>query len=227
MDMPETNAPLDVPVEVFPRMKEKDPFKLLGIDIDASYEEICEAARYLKEQYSLHRPSVEAIELAEDKILKDSFKDRLQHGFRPIKKGGAKGRADGSKKSLVQRFVDIFEPTVSNTQIINDGAIFVALGIWAAWGYAVSDPAIPTAIAIAYCIYKFYDKRNKRDPEGPHWGGSPIWGAVGATFLSLFLSFGVSMMVSVTVPLPEPIAGAVATFFLIPTFLGLAALYVK
>ena len=66
--MPESQAPADLAVEVFPRLKERDPFKRLGIERDASFEEFQEARNFLVEQYRAHEPSREAIELAFDSV---------------------------------------------------------------------------------------------------------------------------------------------------------------
>ena len=37
--------------EVFPRVKERDPYRRLGIDSEASYEEVQDARNYLVETY--------------------------------------------------------------------------------------------------------------------------------------------------------------------------------
>lgn len=50
--------------------------------------------------------------------------------------------------------------------LVNDGAIYVALGIWAGWTAAASDPTLPLGAALAVAVWKLYDKRNKRNPGG-------------------------------------------------------------
>lgn len=52
------------------------------------------------------------------------------------------------------------------TTLVNDGSVFVALGIWAAWTAAASDPTLPLGAALAFAAWKLYDKRNKRNPGG-------------------------------------------------------------
>ena len=63
-----------------------------------------------------------------------------------------------------------------------------------AWQSASSDPTLPLGAAICFCTYRLFDKRRKRNPEGPYWGNSPVWGALGATVLGLVVGGLVSML---------------------------------
>lgn len=63
-------------VPVFPRYRLRDPYKLLGVDRDASEEEICSARNFLIQQYAGHEPSEEAIEGAYEKIIMKSYQQR-------------------------------------------------------------------------------------------------------------------------------------------------------
>ncbi|KAG5241142.1 protein CHAPERONE PROTEIN OF POR [Salix suchowensis] len=65
----------DRPV-IFPRIHVRDPYKRLGISREASEDEIQAARRFLVNQYSGHKPSVDAIESAHDKIIMQKFYDR-------------------------------------------------------------------------------------------------------------------------------------------------------
>ena len=56
-----------------------------------------------------------------------------------------------------------------------------------AWQSASSDPTLPLGAAICFCTYRLFDKRRKRNPEGPYWGNSPVWGALAATVAGLVL----------------------------------------
>eukprot|EP00878_Enallax_costatus_P019145 GHUV01020188.1.p1 GENE.GHUV01020188.1~~GHUV01020188.1.p1 ORF type:complete len:126 (+),score=33.24 GHUV01020188.1:139-516(+) len=53
----------------FSRLRERNPYRLLGVSKEASFEEIQDARNYLYEQYKWHEPSREAIEMAFDKLL--------------------------------------------------------------------------------------------------------------------------------------------------------------
>lgn len=62
-----------------------------------------------------------------------------------------------------------------------------------AWQSASSDPTLPLGAAICFCTYRLFDKRRKRNPEGPYWGNSPVWGALGGTIAGLLLGGLVSI----------------------------------
>ena len=49
-------------------------------------------------------------------------------------------------------------------------SVFLALGIWAAWTAAASDPTLPLGACLAFAAWKIYDKRSKRSP-----GGWAVW----------------------------------------------------
>ena len=63
-------------VPAFPRHKTWDPYKLLGVDHDASEEEINSARNFLLQQYAGYEESEEAIEGAYDKIMMKSYSHR-------------------------------------------------------------------------------------------------------------------------------------------------------
>lgn len=72
--------------------------------------------------------------------------------------------------SLWQRVRSYFEPSVHSSTLVNDGSIYIALGIWAAWTAAASDPTLPLGATLAFAAWKLYDKRVKRSPgEGGRW----------------------------------------------------------
>ena len=61
---------------VFPRQQSWDPYKLLGVDHDASEEEVQSARNFLLKQYAGYEESEEAIEGAYDKIIMNSYSHR-------------------------------------------------------------------------------------------------------------------------------------------------------
>ncbi|EFN59567.1 hypothetical protein CHLNCDRAFT_132902 [Chlorella variabilis] len=227
MDQPESQPPPNE-VEVFPRLKERDPYKRLGVSREASFEEVQEARNFLVEQYRAHEPSREAIELALDSILEEKRRVRLKDGFRPPRTGRRTDVAgDAPNLSLWQRVRQKFEPSVPSTTLVNDGSVFVALGVWAGWTAAASDPTLPLGAALAFAAWKLYDKRNKRNPDGPYWGGNPMWGALGAVVLALVLGSLLSYALVNMVPLPPRLASEAVGLFLITMCLGFTALYLK
>lgn len=226
--MPETQAPEDMPIDVFPRLKERDPYQRLGITPEASFEEVQEARNFLYEQYKGHEPSRESIELAFDDILQKTMKNRHRFGFKPPQRG-KRGEAagDAPKLSLWQQLRSKFEPSVPSTTLVNDGSIFVALGLWAGWQAASSDPTLPIGAALCFCAWKLYDKRNKRNPDGPYLGGSPIWGALGSTLLALLVGAVLSYCLIQVLPLPPQISGEGIGLFFIVLSLGFGCIFLK
>lgn len=57
----------------------------------------------------------------------------------------------------------------------------------AAWQTSTADPSLPVGAALCFSVWRLFDKRKKRAPEGGDLGRSPIWGAVGVTLFGLFL----------------------------------------
>ncbi|KAJ8647920.1 hypothetical protein MRB53_000943 [Persea americana] len=66
----------DDSMAVFPRINIRDPYKRLGISREASEEEIQAARNFLINRYATHKPSIDAIESAHDKIIMQKFYER-------------------------------------------------------------------------------------------------------------------------------------------------------
>ena len=85
---------------------------------------------------------------------------------------------------------------LGNLQSVHAATINVSYR--AGWQAEVTDPAFPVALALGYSAYKFFSKRKNRNPDGPFFGGSPIWGALAMTGVALALGALVSQS------LPQP-----------------------
>ena len=83
-------------------------------------------------------------------------------------------------RSLWQRVRSYFEPSVHSTTLVNDGSVFVLLGVWAAWNAATSagasDPTLPMCAALAFSAYKLYEKRTRRSPGEERTAGGRAGG---------------------------------------------------
>ena len=155
---------------------------------------------------------------------------RLRHklGFRPPRSGRKTDVAgDALKPSLGARLAGVFDPAVSVTTVVNDGAIFLALAVWAAWQANSTDPTLPLVGAICYCAWRLFDKRRARSPDGPFFGGSPIWGALGATLLALVAGFALSVCFARALPLPATVRPASVGLFVINMALGAACIFLR
>eukprot|EP00877_Chromochloris_zofingiensis_P009418 jgi/Chrzof1/472/Cz01g17020.t1 len=198
--------------------------ELLGIQQDASFEEIQDARNFLYEQYKLHEPSKDAIELAFDTVLQEKLKRRHKFGFKPPKTGSRKDVVGEERISLWQRVLDLFDNTVTTRTLINEGFVF---GIFALWTLFSSDQSFPLAGAFAYSVYQFQTKRVKRNPEGPYFGGNPIVGAIVSTLICLAIACGV-MAVTLT-PLTAVLSqsGRQVGGFITIAVLGALGIYLK
>ncbi|KAG2452529.1 hypothetical protein HYH02_002767 [Chlamydomonas schloesseri] len=208
----------------FPRLGERDPYRLLGLGKDAAFEEVQDARNYLYELYRWHEPSREAIELAFDRITQEKLKARHKYGFRPVRMG-KRGDVVGEAKATWEKKVnDLIDPTITSRTLINEGSVFAVLALWATFA---TDQSFPLAAAFAYSVYKFQNKRVKRDPEGPFFGGNPIVGAILTTVIVLGTCCG--LLALLTTPLQALLGPSMrqASTFLVIMALGLANVYLK
>ena len=217
----------DKTYQPFPRMRESDPYKLLGVSTEADFEEIVTARNYLMEEYRWHEPSRDSIELSFDSIINNSLKFRNKTGFRASRTGRG-GRFTPSPRpppSLLRRIEDLFDPTVTFRTFINEGIVFIFLALWVLC--SSGDPSFPLAGAVAYSVHKFLSKRTKANPQGPFLGGNPVIGAILSTAACLALSFSLAALS--TAPLRSFIEGSVRQVggFIMVVALGAFSVYLK
>ncbi|KAF8064584.1 CPP1 [Scenedesmus sp. PABB004] len=172
----------------FARLRERNPYRLLGVSREASFEEIQDARNYLYEQYKWHEPSREAIELAFDSLLQKHLSGRFKFGFRPPRTGRRTDVIGERRSGLLDAAVALLDPTVTTRTLINEGAVFGAFALWVLFS---SDQSFPLAGAFAYSVYQFQSKRVRRDPEGPFLGGNAIVGAILSTLACLAVACAV------------------------------------
>eukprot|EP00873_Tetraselmis_striata_P018852 jgi/Tetstr1/439116/TSEL_002981.t1 len=213
---------------VFPRIKESDPYRKLAVSRDADFEEIQDARNFLVDQYRWHEQSRESIELAFEKILNEKMRVRHRLGFRPPKRGRkTDAEGDAPPETLVDRVKDMLEPSVPVVTLVNEGAIYLALAVWAAIQSGAADPILPMGLALGYSTYKVFQKRNSRNPDGPYLGNSPIFGALLQSITGAFLGAVAGWVVSTYVPFPAMINPAAVAVALIPAMCGVLAICFK
>ena len=132
-------------VPVFPRYRIRDPYKLLGVDRDASEEEIRSARNFLIQQYAGHEPSEEAIEGAYEKIIMKSYQQRKKTKINLKTK--LKKRVE-EYPSWVKALIGYFE--VPSMDIISRRLFFFAF--IAGWSIATSAENGP-AFQVCALIY--------------------------------------------------------------------------
>ncbi|EFJ50719.1 hypothetical protein VOLCADRAFT_120588 [Volvox carteri f. nagariensis] len=197
---------------------------LLGLGRDAGFEEIQDARNYLYELYKWHEPSREAVELAFDTVIQEKLKSRHKYGFRPIRTGRRGDIIGEVKASWDKKIYDLIDPTITTRTLINEASVFAALALWAMFS---TDQSFPLAAAFAYSVYKYQQKRVKRDPEGPFFGGNPIVGAILTTVIVLAAACG--LLAALTTPL-APLLGPQLRqvgSFLVVMVVGVANVYLK
>lgn len=134
---------------VFPRVNEWDPYKRLGVDRDATEDEILEARNFLIKQYGGHERSVESIEAAFEKIMMTSFRVRKKSKINL--KSKLKKKVDDSPpwvKNIVES-VEIPERKV----IQNRAALFFIIGVWSIFRSTEGGPVFQVAVALVTCIF--------------------------------------------------------------------------
>ena len=161
--------------KVFPRLREKDPHKLLGIGSEASYEEVQEARAFLVEEYKGNKASVEAIEIAHDKIITGSFKHRRQEGIQLVSKGkGGKQVLPPSSEedSLRAPSAPRTHPGRQKT-LLKIRGVFLSVIVWTVATALDSEPTAQVTVGLMATTFFVQQKRQKKadKEENVFWGG--------------------------------------------------------
>mmetsp|Transcript_38444 Transcript_38444/g.95362 ORF Transcript_38444/g.95362 Transcript_38444/m.95362 type:complete len:282 (+) Transcript_38444:41-886(+) len=201
-------------MEVFPRTKERDPYRRLGIGKEATYEEVQDARNYLVEQFSGHTAGVEAIEQAFDKIIQEKLSSRKKVKGLNIKKRKA---GEEYVPPFLERFQAMFARP-DNQTIVRRAVLYAIMGGWAiVQSTAASGPAFQMAISFGLCVYFLNTKR----------GGKALGKAFLNSFVALLLGWLVGSIFPVYIPIfpgsfsPELILSlfSFVSFFIVSTFL--------
>ncbi|XP_078156059.1 cell growth defect factor-like protein (DUF3353) [Carex rostrata] len=165
----------------FPRMHMRDPYKLLGVTPDVSEEEIRGARNFLLQQYAGHERSVEAIELAYEKIIMKSFRERK--------------KAKMNLKSKLRNKVDespSFKKLLSSVEvpkidlILRRLFLFGFMAVWSVMYSAQTGPAFQVFLALLSCIFFLNDKmKDVKRACFTGFGALVVGWVVGATIVPL------------------------------------------
>ncbi|KAL3637459.1 hypothetical protein CASFOL_018627 [Castilleja foliolosa] len=137
---------------IFPRINVRDPYKRLGISKEASEDEIQSARNFLIQTYSGHKPSVDAIESAHDKIIMQSFYDRKKPKLNIKKKV-----RDVTQSKYVQAVSNRFR-TPSTSVLVKTSVAFVALGVLTVLFPTEEGPTLQVAISLMVTMYFLYER---------------------------------------------------------------------
>ncbi|KAG2696371.1 hypothetical protein I3760_07G056200 [Carya illinoinensis] len=174
------------PPAIFPRINVRDPYKRLGISREASEDEIQAARNFLVRQYAGHKPSVDAIESAHDKIIMQKFYERKNPKI-DIKKKVREVR----QSRIVQAITDRFQ-TPSTKFIIKTSIAFVVLGVLTILFPTEEGPTLQVAISLMATIYFIHDRLKSKIRAFLYGAGAFAFSWLLGTFL----------MVAVIPPIP-------------------------
>nr|GMC67760.1 protein CHAPERONE-LIKE PROTEIN OF POR1, chloroplastic [Ipomoea batatas] len=139
-------------VAVFPRINVMDPYKRLGISREASEEEIQSARNFLIQRYAGHKPSVDAIESAHDKIIMQKFHERKNPKIN-IKKKVREVTQSKAVQLVASRFREPATSFVMKTSIA-----FIVLGAITVLFPTDEGPTLQVAISLITTVYFIYDR---------------------------------------------------------------------
>ncbi|XP_038702941.1 protein CHAPERONE-LIKE PROTEIN OF POR1, chloroplastic-like isoform X2 [Tripterygium wilfordii] len=197
---------------IFPRINVRDPYKRLGISREASEDEIQAARNFLINMYVGHKPSVDAVESAHDKIIMQKFYERRNPKIDIRKKVKAV-----TNHRVVQAVASRFQ-SPSTQFIIKTSVAFLVLGALTIIFPTEEGPTLQVAISLVATLYFLYDRLKSRIRAF-------LYGAASFAFSWLFGTF---LMVSVIPPLLKgPRSFEVMTSLITYVLLWVSSTYLK
>lgn len=139
-------------VAIYPRINVRDPYKLLGISREASADEIQSARIFLIQRYGRHKPSVDAIESAHNKIIMQKFYERKNPKINIKKK-----IREVTQSQYVQAVTSRFRTPTRNA-VIKTSIAFVVLGALTILFPTEEGPTFQVAISLIITMYFIYGR---------------------------------------------------------------------
>lgn len=162
---------------IFPRINVGDPYKRLGISREASEDEIQAARNFLIQRYAGHKPSVDAIEAAHDKIIMQKFYDRKNP------KIDFKKKVRDIKQSRVMQAVTSRFRTPATNFIVKTSIAFIVLGALTVLFPTEEGPTLQVAISLITAIYFIHDRLKSKLRAFLYGTGAFIFSWLLGTFL--------------------------------------------
>lgn len=199
--------------DVFPRINMKDPYRRLGLNKEASEEEIQAARNFLIQRYAGHKPSVDAIEEAHDKIIMQKFYERKRPKLNIKKKV-----RDVTQHRYVQAVMNRFRTPADSKFIVKTSLTFLVLGVLTFLFPTEEGPTLQVAISLVATIYFIYSRLKSKLRAMLYGAGAFIFSWLLGTFL----------MVSVIPPIIKgPTSLEVTTSLITYVFLWISSTYLK
>ncbi|KAF2588834.1 hypothetical protein F2Q70_00040772 [Brassica cretica] len=162
---------------VFPRINVKDPYKRLGISRMASEDEIQGARNFLIQQYAGHKPSVDAIESAHDKIVMQKFHERKNPKI-DITKKVREVRQSKAVNFVFERF-----QTPATAFLVKTAVTFAVLGALTVLFPTEEGPTLQVLLSVIATFYFIHQKMKKKLWSFLYGSGSFIFSWLIGTFL--------------------------------------------
>ncbi|ESQ45400.1 hypothetical protein EUTSA_v10010613mg [Eutrema salsugineum] len=162
---------------VFPRLNVKDPYKRLGISRMASEDEIQGARNFLIQQYAGHKPSVDAIESAHDKIIMQKFHERknpkidINKKFRQV------------RQSKVVNFVFERFQTPPTAFLVKTAVTFAVLAALTVLFPTEEGPTLQVLLSVISTFYFIHQRLKKKLWSFLYGTGAFIFSWLVGTFL--------------------------------------------
>ncbi|KAJ0253628.1 DnaJ [Hirschfeldia incana] len=162
---------------VFPRINVKDPYKRLGISRMASEDEIQGARNFLIHQYAGHKPSVDAIESAHDKIIMQKFHERKNPKI-DVNKKVRELRQSKAVSFVFERF-----QTPATSFLVKTALTFAVLGALTVLFPTEEGPTLQVLLSVVATFYFIHQRMKKKLWSFLYGSGSFIFSWLIGTFL--------------------------------------------
>ncbi|CAH8322979.1 unnamed protein product [Eruca vesicaria subsp. sativa] len=162
---------------VFPRINVRDPYKRLGISKMASEDEIQGARNFLIQQYAGHKPSVDAIESAHDKIIMQKFHERKNPKIDLTKK------VREVRQSKAVNFVFERFQTPPTAFLVKTAVAFAVLGALTVVFPTEEGPTFQVLLSVVATFYFIHQRLKKKLWSFLYGTGSFIFSWLIGTFL--------------------------------------------
>ncbi|WOH10384.1 hypothetical protein DCAR_0729852 [Daucus carota subsp. sativus] len=167
----------DDSADIFPRINVRDPYKRLGISREASEDEIQGARNFLVQRYIGHKPSIDAIESAHDKIIMQQFYDRKNPKINIKKKVG-----EVTQSKVMLAITSRFR-TPSTNFIVKTSIAFVVLGVLTVLFPTEEGPTLQVAVSLIATMYFIHDRLKNKLRAFLYGAGTFILSWLVGTFL--------------------------------------------
>eukprot|EP00899_Mesostigma_viride_P020349 jgi/Mesvir1/28315/Mv04835-RA.1 len=195
--------------EVFPLIKERDPYRKLGVNADASSEEIQEARNYLISQHGWDAASRESIEAAYDRIISEKLKVRAKG---KINLRGKEKKGEVAPNPWVEKF-NAMRDKPSRNLILQRAFLYAFFAVWSVVQAAASGPAFQVAISFVLCVYLLHSKNT----------GKTVPQYLGVSFVALLVGWLLGTLIPVMIPFIFPPALSPETICALFTYVALFA----